>query len=100
MPRERGLLGALTRTPGGGADDLRRLRLKGIIKRVPGRHRYQVTSYGRWIATFFTRLVIPTLADLDSISRPPRRVLRPLASAWRAFDKELRTLLRDCDLAA
>ncbi len=84
--------------------DLRRLRLKGIIERVPGRHRYQVTPYGRWIATFFTRLatrvVVPTLAHLDSISRPPRRVLRPVASAWRAFDKELRTLLRDCDLAA
>ena len=84
--------------------DLRRLRLKGIIERVPGRHRYQVTPYGRWIATFFTRLathvVVPTLADLDSTSRPPRRVLRPVASAWRAFDKELRTLLRDCDLAA
>ena len=78
--------------------DLRRLRLKGIIERVPGRHRYQVTPYGRWIATFFTRLatrvVVPTLADLDSISRPPRRVLHPVASAWRAFDKELRTLLR------
>ena len=84
--------------------DLRRLRLKGIIERVPGRHRYQVTPYGRWIASFFTRLatrvVVPTMADLDSISRPPRRVLRPVASAWRAFDKELRTLLRDCDLAA
>jgi hypothetical protein len=84
--------------------DLRRLRLKGIIGRVPGRHRYQVTPYGRWIATFFTRLatrvVVPTLADLDAISRPSRRVLRPVASAWRAFDKELCTLLRDCDLAA
>ena len=78
--------------------------MKGIIERVPGHHRYQVTPYGRWIATFFTRLatrvVVPTLADLDSISRPPRRVLRPVANAWRAFDKELRTLLRDCDLAA
>ncbi len=84
--------------------DLRRLRLKGIIERLPGRHRYQVTPYGRWIATFFTRLathvVVPTLADLDSLSRPPRRVLRPVARAWRAFDKELRNLLRDCDLAA
>ena len=57
--------------------DLRRLRLKGIIERLPGRHRYQVTPYGRWIATFFTRLathvVVPTLSDLDSLSRPPRR---------------------------
>ncbi|MGH9107375.1 MAG: hypothetical protein ACRDZX_16425 [Acidimicrobiales bacterium] len=84
--------------------DLRRLRLKGIIERVPGRHRYQVTTYGRFIATFFTRLathvVVPTLSELDTLTRPSRRVPRSVAAAWRAFDNELHSLLRECELAA
>jgi hypothetical protein len=33
---------------------LRRLRLKGLIERIPGTHRYRVTPYGRQMATFFT----------------------------------------------
>jgi len=47
-----------------------------------------------------TRVVVPTLSDLDSISRPPRRAERRIATAWRPFDKELTALLRDADLAA
>ena len=85
--------------------DLRRLRLKGIIERVPGRHRYQ----GHALRSMDRHLLHPApppgsssrrWPTSNSISRPPRRVRHPVASAWRAFDKELRTLLRDCDLAA
>ncbi len=36
--------------------DLRRLRLKGIIWRVPSSQRYLLTPYGRKVAFFFTRL--------------------------------------------
>jgi hypothetical protein len=35
--------------------DLRRLRLHGLIRRIPGKHRYQVTTQGLRIALFFTR---------------------------------------------
>ena len=35
--------------------DLRRLRLHGIIERVPHTHRYQVTPFGLKTAIFFTR---------------------------------------------
>jgi hypothetical protein len=84
--------------------DLRRLRLKGFIERVPGTHRYQVTAYGRRHATFFsrltTRVVIPTLTALDAATRPTRRTPTPLAAAWRAYDKEIRVLLRTANLAA
>jgi hypothetical protein len=77
--------------------DLRRLRLKGLIERIPGTHRYQVSAYGRRIATFFTRLtsrvVVPALTELDATSRPPRRAPTPLAAAWRAYDNQIRTLL-------
>jgi hypothetical protein len=35
--------------------DLRRLRLHGMIERVPKTHRYQVTDFGFRVALFFTR---------------------------------------------
>lgn len=35
--------------------DLRRLRLRGLIQRLPGTHRYEVTEYGLRIALFYTR---------------------------------------------
>src|SRR5208283_4990425 len=59
---------------------LRRLRLHGLIERLEGTHRYEVTSRGLRIALFFTRsyarLVRPGLAivtnplpDDDRLSR-------------------------------
>jgi hypothetical protein len=48
--------------------DLRRLRLHGIIERIPGSHRYQLTGQGLRVALFFsrtyTRLLRPRLAQL------------------------------------
>ncbi len=35
--------------------DLRRLRLHGMIERIPKTHRYQVTDFGFRAALFFTR---------------------------------------------
>jgi hypothetical protein len=85
-------------TAGRATYDLRRLRLKGLIERVPGTHTYRVTPEGRRIATFFTRLaarvVIPILTELDAAPRPPRRAPLPVVAAWRAYDAELRKLLR------
>ena len=84
--------------------DLRRLRLKGFIERIPGTQRYGVTPYGRRVATFFTRLLVrvvtPTLTELDALSRPARRTPRPLVAAWRSYDRELTLLLRRSGLAA
>jgi hypothetical protein len=48
--------------------DLRRLRLHGLIERIPHTHRYQVTAFGMQIAVFFTRaysrLLRPGLAEI------------------------------------
>jgi hypothetical protein len=48
--------------------DLRRLRLHGIIQRIPHSHRYQLTDRGLRIALFFSRtyarLLRPRLAEL------------------------------------
>jgi len=65
--------------------DLRRLRLHGIIERIPHNHRYQLTSAGLRIALFFSRtyarLLRPKLAEI--IPEAP-----PIQSALRlAFDR-------------
>jgi len=41
--------------------DLRRLRLHGLIERLPGRHRYRVTDSGLRVALFVSRLWARTL---------------------------------------
>jgi hypothetical protein len=49
--------------------DLRRLKRKGLIVRLPGQHRYQFTPRGRRVAVLFTktygRVLAPGLAALD-----------------------------------
>jgi hypothetical protein len=49
--------------------DLRRLRRKGLIRRIPKSQRYELTDYGRRIAIFFTktytRILNPSLTELD-----------------------------------
>lgn len=73
--------------------DLRRLRRKQIIERVPGTHRYQLTQTGRAIAVLFTktygRILGPGLAALDP--RLPDELAKrsPLAAAWRNLAREL-----------
>jgi hypothetical protein len=55
-------------TPGQMTYHLRRLRLHGLIQRIPNTHRYQVTDFGWWVALFFTRtyarLIRPGLAQI------------------------------------
>jgi hypothetical protein len=70
--------------------DLRRLKRKGLIVRLPGHHRYQLTPLGRRVAVLFTktygRVLAPGLAALDP-RLPPELVRRsPLAIAWHQFD--------------
>jgi len=60
--------------------DLRRLRLHGIIERIPKTHRYQLTPAGLRIALFFprtyARLPRPKLAEILSKAPPVRTPLR------------------------
>lgn len=73
--------------------DLRRLRRKQLIERLPGTHRYQLTPLGRQIAVLFTkahgRLLAPAMATLDL--RLPDDLTRrsPLATAWRQLERTL-----------
>src|SRR6202161_855445 len=65
--------------------DLRRLRLHGIIERMPHSHRYQLTPDGLRIALFFSRtyarLLRPKLAEIMPQAPPNASALRA------AFDR-------------
>jgi hypothetical protein len=81
--------------------DLRRLRLHGLIERIPHTHRYRVTNTGLHHAMFLTRVhnrVIRTgtaqLADPD----PPAPT--PLRAAARAYDTALDDLTHQAGFAA
>jgi hypothetical protein len=84
--------------------DLRRLRLKGFIERVPATNTYRITNHGPRMAAFFTqlaaRIVVPALTDLAQLSRPRPPAPRPLTTAWRTYEHELNNLLRASHLAA
>jgi hypothetical protein len=73
--------------------DLRRLRRKGLLLRVPGSQHYELTDHGRRIAVFFTktytRILNPSLAELDPTLPDEIAQRSPLARAWRAFEQAL-----------
>jgi hypothetical protein len=75
--------------------DLRRLRRKGFIQRIPRTQRYQLTSEGRRLAVFltktYTRIVNPSLAELDPTLPADVAARSPLATSWRAFEHALHT---------
>lgn len=72
-------LDASALTPGRLTYDLRRLRLHGLIARIPKTHRYQVTPFGWRVALFFTRayarLLRPGLARVVPAAGVPDSAL-------------------------
>lgn len=81
-----GLLGSAYR-PNQMTYDLRRLRLAGLIQRLPHSNRYQLTSDGIRIAVFYTkvhnRLLVP-LTAADQTQAPPQ-----LRQALRTLDRHV-----------
>ena len=81
--------------------DLRRLRIHGLIERLPGTFRYQVTPAGIRQAMFLTRLtqrlLITGLAELAPPGPPMPSRLR---AAARAYDAAIDDLTRQSGLAA
>ena len=73
--------------------DLRRLRRKGLIRRIPRCHRYELTDQGRRIAVFFTktytRILNPALAELDPRLPDPIARRSALGRPWREFEHAL-----------
>jgi hypothetical protein len=82
--------------------DLRRLRLHGLIQRVPSRNRYHLTLMGRRVALFFSktlaRILRPALARLDPAL--PADATDRLAAAWRNLDQAVDAHIQDARIAA
>jgi hypothetical protein len=88
--------------PGRMTYDLRRLRLKGLIARVPTTHRYTVTTYGLRVALFCSKLFLrilrpawPALLPTDDDPIP-----RPLRSAFLKLESEIEKLGTNARLKA
>jgi hypothetical protein len=86
------LRGRLT-TPGAVSYDLRRLRLRGLITRLPHTHRYEVTEQGLRQALFLTRsydrllrpglaIVLPDQGVAHSKLRDSFRKLEQVMTSW------------------
>ena len=84
--------------------DLRRLRRKGFIQRIPRTQRYELTREGRRLAVFFTktytRIVNPALAELDPQLPAEIAARSPLASSWRALERTLEDKIKRAAIAA
>ena len=87
-------------TPSQMSYDLRRLRLKGIIWRMPQSYRYQLTSYGRKVVLLLskldTRIFRPAFAALDSTLPLPV----PLAEALKMLDDVIDDLVVSARIVA
>jgi len=87
-------------SPGRMTYDLRRLRLHGLIERIPHSHRYQVTDVGIRVALFFTkihsRILRPGLSQLfDGCPKAPNR---PVATAMHRLSQAFAALFDQAKL--
>lgn len=73
--------------------DLRRLRLKGLIERIPQTHRYRLTELGAKVATFLTklyeRLFRPGLAASLPLPACPSELAQALEAVASFIDNQL-----------
>ncbi|MDQ3643296.1 MAG: hypothetical protein M3450_17980 [Actinomycetota bacterium] len=75
--------------------DLRRLRLKGLVRRLPHSNTYVLTSDGARVAIFYTKLHDRLLGPLLAADDPPaplelRRALKVIDSALDGYISEAR----------
>lgn len=82
--------------------DLRRLRLHGLIERIPQTQRYVITPLGQRVAMFFTnvdaRVLRPGLSQL--LDGCPNAPARPLNKAINELDNAFNQLISEAKLAA
>ena len=88
-------------SPGRMTYDLRRLRLHGLIERLPHSQRYRVTNLGQRVALFFTkvhsRILRPGLSQVfDGCPKAPNR---PIATAMGRLQQAFADLFDEAKLA-
>lgn len=88
-------------TPGRMTYELRRLRLHGLIERIPKSHRYRVTRFGLRTALFFTRtyarVIRPGLSTVIPQQASSRCALR---SSFEALETAMEDWCQRAKLAA
>jgi predicted MarR family transcription regulator len=88
-------------SPGRITYDLRRLRLHGLIERIPKTHSYRITAKGLRTAIFYTRLYNRSLrTGLALISPDAANANTPIARSIRAAEAALNTWYDKENLAA
>jgi hypothetical protein len=81
--------------------DLRRLRLKGLIHRLPKTHRYTTTTYGLHVAFFYTKVYLRILRpNWAALLSDDDQLPRPLRDAITQLDREIEKLYEEAALAA
>jgi hypothetical protein len=80
---------------------LRRLRLHGLIERIPESFRYRVTDFGLRIALFFTRTYNRLLRPALAAALPGLgAVATPLQRAFNALTVQIDTTIRKAQMAS
>src|ERR1700680_4481015 len=88
-------------TPGRITYDLRRLRLHGLIERIPKTHRYRITAKGLRPALFYTRLYDRSLrTELAIISPAATNPTVPMPKSIRAAETAINNWYDQTKLAA
>jgi hypothetical protein len=81
--------------------DLRRLRLKGLIHRIPQSHRYTATTYGLKVAFFYSKLYLRILRPNWTALLPDDNPVHPLLSAaLNQLDAAIERIYADADFQA
>jgi hypothetical protein len=88
--------------PGKMTYDLRRLKLHGIIEKIPHTHRYQLTRQGMRICLFFTkvyaRVLRPGLSQIDQ--RLSAATGPPIAAALNRLEEAIKQHVQGAKLTA
>jgi hypothetical protein len=80
---------------------LRRLRLHGLIERLPNSFRYRVTDFGFRVALFFTRTYNRLLRPGLAAALPAlRAITTPLKRTFDALSTQIDTMINRSQLAA
>jgi len=88
--------------PGKMTYDLRRLKLHGIIEKIPHTHRYQITQQGMRICLFFTkvyaRVLRPALSQIGE--RLSAATGPPIAAALHRLEEAIKQHIQGVKLTA
>jgi hypothetical protein len=88
-----GLLGDTAYTTNQASYDLARLRVNGLITRIPGRNLYRLTSEGLRFAIFYTKVHDRLLRPLLAADQPPAPP--PLRKALHTIDTHIGTYINN-----